>query len=283
MKSDIEKISNDEKLLNTNKSVDCLIKCVEHRQGPLQSYDIIIRNPEKYQEKSLLLPIWINFIYQGVHAIAEEEERLYQHEVRNFTPSYPVDFLECQTYNHEYQLQPVIDKWKRTPVAKRVNYKSNNPDLSDLDDENELIKVIQGHSQEINPENFIRVKIITVSRGVIHTGARLFRCSSEHLDKLSLSETPESLILSDVKYNGPIFSKEKIIDQERQDQFAGFVTSAWFSQKRGRSVAIGFVKNDLLRSMENGNLLLKNANSLQMYHVKVETYSEIEVKDLYVH
>jgi len=334
LNNNLEKIETEKKLANLDKNVTAIIKAVEYRQGPLQCFEIIIPNPEKYHKSGLILPVWINLIYQGAHAIGEEEAVFYEHEIRDFMPSFPVDFLDFKSYNDEYEVGPVVDKWKKTPMGKRVNYAVQNPDiisdkskydmnspeLNSLELKNPELKkpdlknpdmknpdikfpdiknsetgkterknsisdtdlqtIIRGyHSIEIN--NYTRVKIHTRSRGVIRAGARLFPCSTLHLDKLAISEQPESLINNDVKYNGPIFSKEEFQGENNQNRInKGFVTSAWFSQKYGRSVAIGFVENKFI-TPKTKDFLLKNANSLQLYHVWIEKYSDRDISSLY--
>jgi len=224
----------------------------------------------------------------------------YEHEIRDLMPSFPVDFLDFKNYNDEYELEPVVDKWKKTPTGKRVNYAVQNPDIMNpetdklkMDDQKEALNaisdsdvqtIIRGY-HSIDIHNYTRVKIHTLSRGVIRAGARLFQCSPLHLDLLAFSEKPESLITNDVKYNGPIFSKEEF--GEDQNNNTGFVTSAWFSQKYGKSVAIGFVQNRLItdenidtKSIKK-DFLLKNANSLQLYHVQIEKYTESEISSFY--
>jgi len=218
-------------------------------------------------------------------------------------PSFPVDFLDFKNYNDEYELEPVVDKWKKTPTGKRINYAVQNPDIINpeaeklntedvqKDDQNaisdtDIQTIIRGYHY-IDIHKYTRVKIHTLSRGVIRAGARLFPCSPLHLDKLAFSEKPESLITNDVKYNGPIFSKEDFQGEDQNNNNTGFVTSAWFSQKYGRSVAIGFVQNRFIpdenidTKFSKKDFLLKNANSLQLYHVRIEKYSESEKSSLY--
>jgi len=227
----------------------------------------------------------------------------YEHEIRDLMPSFPVDFLDFKNYNDEYELEPVVDKWKKTPTGKRINYAVQNPDIINpeadklntedvqKDDQNaisdtDIQTIIRGY-HSIDIHNYTRVKIHTLSRGVIRAGARLFPCSPLHLDKLAFSEKPESLITNDVKYNGPIFSKEDFQGEDQHTNNTGFVTSAWFSQKYGRSVAIGFVQNRFIpdenidTKFSKKDFLLKNANSLQLYHVRIEKYSESEKSSLY--
>lgn len=291
LNNNLEKLEAGIKLANPDKNVSAIIKALEYRQGPLQCFEIVIPNPEKYHENGLILPIWINLIYQGAHAIGEQEAVFYEHEVRDLMPSFPVDFLDFKDYNDEYEVKPVVDKWKKTPVGKRVNYAVQNPDImnpdkTDIHTITDIDTIIRGY-HSIDIHNYTRVKLLTLSRGVIRAGARLFPCSHLHLDKLAFSEKPESLITNDAKYNGPIFSKEDF--QKENQTNTGFVTSAWFSQKYGRSVAIGFVQNRFIADPDENidsklskkDFLLKNANSLQLYHVQVEKYNESEKSSLY--